>query len=578
MVVAIVATSSLIAAPREPKTTPLDVAAEVDRLLAEIWAEAFTSPAAPATPEAFFRRLSLDVRGVIPHADEVERFVADRSPDRVLRWTTWMIETPDYAEHQAETWVHALIGRDGDPDGLDRDGFRLYLRDAFLRNRPYSELVREILSSEGLASDSPGANFFLRYEGRPEDTAGRVARVFLGTRIECAECHDHPYADVKREEFYGFAAFFARTRRYRDEDRAGGDSNRYGVRDAEDGELTMPPMKQGEKPIEVKPVVFGERFDPAKHLTKAPIGDARYAAKARGSSAPSSAEMRDDATRRSARDARSRATRGSRRTQLVEWLTGAENKYFARSLVNRVWAQFLGKGFVNPIDDFSEESKIVLPKVLDYLSRDFVENGYDIARLIRIVVATRAYRQQAVRGVPGGIVPGEDHDIFTSLPIRPLEAEALARSVLRATGLEEPQPEENSRRVREFVAKARRDFSRRFGIDETERRAEFQGTVLQVLLLFNGEFTGGKAPTSRPFHAEYEKKYPGNLDVVLHGVAPTQQIDRLFLSTLSRSPTAAERQTFEQHLFGARDDAARQRALADIQWALLNSAEFVHSG
>jgi len=557
-----------------PERSPLATAAEVDRLLQEAWAASFSEPAPGDTETALFRRLSLDVRGVIPHADEVERFVADRSGDRMIKWTEWFLGTPDFAEYQAEVWEQLLIGRKSNPDGLDRGSFRRYLRDGFLRNKPYDEMAREILLSEGMPEDNPGVNFYLRYEAKPVDVAGRVARVFLGTRIECAQCHDHPYADVKREEFFGFAAFFSRTQRYRGYDRAGGNSRQYGVRSVDKGEMMMPPMKKGEREVKISPLFFGERYQAPVY-----VNPFKQPPKKKSRVRTTSPKEKSTSGKMSARGRRYGSGKSSlaRRKQLLSWLTSGKNKYFARALVNRVWAQFLGKGFVNPVDDFSNDSQIVLPKVLEYLTEDFVDSGYDMRRLIRVVVTTRAYRQQATSGVPGGIAPGEDHDLFASVPVRSLEPEVLARSVLRASGMEEPQPEENSQRVRSYIDKARRDFVRRFGIDEAEKRPEFQGTVLQVLLLFNGEFTAGKAPASRPFHARYQKKYPGNLDVVLHGVPPAKQVDRLFLATLSRPPTAAERQAFQRHLHLAKDDNERQKSLADLQWALLNSAEFLHS-
>ncbi len=567
-----VSTTRLEAAPK--KVSVAEAAAEIDRILRETWEASFSEPARPADAYRIFRRLSLDLRGVIPHADEIESFARDRSHDRIAKWTTWFLDTPDFAEGQAQLWEHILIGRKGNPDGLDRGSFRDYLRDAFLANKSYRDLAKEILLSEGTPDSSPGVNFFLRYEGKPEDIAGRVARVFLGTRIECAQCHDHPYADVKREEFYGFAAFFAHTKRFRDYDRAGGNSRDYGIRSEGTKELMMPPMKTGARAIPIKPLYFGDRYKPPANPFTAfhKKGSKKGAKYAKDDRKKMSAGMKGTSKKGYASKPRS-----DRRRNLAKWLLSKNNKHFARSLVNRVWAQFLGKGFVNPIDDFSEDSKIILPEVLTYLTNDFVTHDYDLRRLMTIIVSTHAYQQRATRGVPGGIVPGEDHDYFASVPIRPLEAETLARSVLRATGMEEPQPEKNARRVRSYVDKARRDFSRRFGVDENEKRMEFQGTVLQVLLLFNGEFTGGKAPASRPFHAEYQKKYPGNIDVVLHGVPPAKQIERLFFATLSRPPSETERTRFEQHLFSAKSDAERQKSLADIQWALLNSAEFLHS-
>ena len=323
---------------------------------------------------------------------------------------------------------------------------------------------------------------------------GEEVRVFFGRRLDCAQCHDHPYADVKREEFFGFAAFFARTQRYRDYDRAGGDSRRYGIRSRSSGEITMPAMKKGHRAMEVPPMYFGVRYErPKNYSALDPLPKPKT--KGRSKLEPRKMESKMMMARKGSKVADYGAS--TRRKNLVKWLTSEKNKYFARSLVNRVWARFLGKGFVNPIDDFSEDSKITLPAILEYLTNDFVESGYDLRRLQKIIVLTEAYRQQAVQGVPGGIVPGEEHDLFTTIPIRPLEPEVLVRSVLRATGMEDPHPENNARQVKSYVQKAEREFVRRFGVDETEKRMEFQGTVLQVLLLFNGEFTSSKAPASR---------------------------------------------------------------------------------
>ena len=201
------------AAPKLPQ--PEEAAAEVNRLLREIWEEAFTNAAPMASPGAFFRRLSIDLRGVIPYPDEIDQFLNDRSKNKISKWSNWFLQTREHAEFQAETWEHTLIGRKGNTDGLDRGSFRTWLRKSFLENKPYDELAREVLLSAGLPKNDPAVNFYLRYEAKPVDMAGKVARVFLGTRIECAQCHDHPYADVKREEFFGFAAFFARTQPYR---------------------------------------------------------------------------------------------------------------------------------------------------------------------------------------------------------------------------------------------------------------------------------------------------------------------------------------------------------------------------
>ena len=298
-----------------------------------------------------------------PGCGPFDQFVNDRSKNKIGKWSSWFLQTREHAEFQAETWEHTLIGRKGNTDGLDRGSFRTWLRKSFLENKPYNELANEILLSAGLPKNDPAVNFYLRYAAKPVDMAGKVARVFLGTRIECAQCHDHPYADVKREEFFGFAAFFARTQRYRDYDRAGGDSRRYGIRSRPSGELTMPPMKKGHRAMEIQPMYFGvrynrpENYSPLDPLPKPKTGGSKLDRK--------KMESKMMMARKGSKVADYGAS--TRRKNLVKWLTSDKNKYFARSLVNRVWARFLGKGFVNPIDDFSEDSKIILPLSLIHI-------------------------------------------------------------------------------------------------------------------------------------------------------------------------------------------------------------------
>jgi len=155
------------AAPKLPE--PEKAAADVNLLLREIWSEAFTNAAPMASEEAFFRRLSIDLRGVIPYPDEIDQFLNDRSRNKVSKWSGWFLQTPDHAEFEAEVWEHTLIGRKGNTDGLDRGSFRTWLRKSFLANKPYNELSRELLLSAGLPSDDPAVNFYLRYEAKPED-------------------------------------------------------------------------------------------------------------------------------------------------------------------------------------------------------------------------------------------------------------------------------------------------------------------------------------------------------------------------------------------------------------------------
>ncbi|MEM7230757.1 MAG: DUF1549 domain-containing protein, partial [Planctomycetota bacterium] len=182
---------------RSKLKTAAELAAEVDEMLKALWAEEFIEATETTSDELLLRRLSLDVRGVIPHTEEIERFVADRDKNKLSKWAGWFLDSPDYADYFSEVWEHILLGRRGDSDGLDREGFRKWLRRAFLTGTPYDEIARNLLSSEGVPEDNAAVNFMLRFGSRdPQematDLAARVSRVFLGTRIECAQCHDHP--------------------------------------------------------------------------------------------------------------------------------------------------------------------------------------------------------------------------------------------------------------------------------------------------------------------------------------------------------------------------------------------------
>ncbi|HLU49916.1 MAG TPA: DUF1549 domain-containing protein, partial [Planctomycetota bacterium] len=242
-----------------------EAAREIDRKLEEAWEESFVERSPDLDDGLFLRRLSLDLRGVIPLADEVIRYASDPDPNKASKWAGWFLRSPDYADFFAERWEHILLGRTGGTDGLDREGFRAWLRQAFLTGKPWDEFARELLTTTGTPKDDPASNLFIRFAGAnreetAKDVSARIARVFLGTRIECAQCHDHPYMDLKREQFWGLAAFFARTDLRRRVDRAGGQTDLLAVIDLDEGEMRMPPMKEGEEAQPIPPIFFGDKY------------------------------------------------------------------------------------------------------------------------------------------------------------------------------------------------------------------------------------------------------------------------------------------------------------------------------
>jgi hypothetical protein len=392
------------------------------------------------------------------------------------------------------------------PDGLEpaqqQDAVQLesWLRTQFAENLRYDRLVADFLVAGG---DEIGpALFYTSQELQPEKLAASTARIFLGLQIQCAQCHDHPYDRWRQEDFWGFAAFFARLEQVGEQTM----NRRMRLLDRRVGEVTLP---------------GSESIVAPKFPAGGTAGEVEF---------------------------------GSRRMQLAVWVSSRENAYLAPAAVNRVWAQLFGRGLVEPVDDMGPHNPSSHPELLDELSKYFVRVGFDLRQLYRVLANTQAY-QRTSRTVPGATPPVWS---LARRAVKPMTAEqlyaSLARCLPSAASLAGGTSQDPRRRA--FVT--RMQTSRRSGV-------EYEGGVLQALTMVNGLQTATAAE-------------PGAGGLITGLQAPffsdIQRVETLWLATLSRPPTQAEQHAASAYLRDATSDELRQRALGDILWALLNSAEF----
>jgi hypothetical protein len=490
------------------------LAARVDEHLARAWAEAKVSPA-PATDDAeFLRRVSLDIAGKIPTAAEARAFLDDPRPDKRARLVDRLLRGPAATNHAVNTWRALLLPETGGvaiarflaPD------FEAWLRRKLADQDGLDALVRDLLTTPidgqnplaAVRSAQPGAPTPLAYYAlkgyRAEDLAASTARLFLGVRIECAQCHDHPFSTWKREEFWGLAAAFAGIEPPRQPN-------------------TLVAVRENRSRRELEIPGTGRKV-PARFLD--------------GSEPPKDGD----------------GTRAS----LAQWITARDNPYFARAMVNRVWAQLFGVGLVDPVDDFGDSNPPSHPELLDDLAGWFAESGYDRRALIRALTATRAYALSSASG------PGEPPDprLFARGPVRGMSPEQLYESLAQAVGL----PFEATPPQRGLVPTGPKAvFLDKFAAGD-ERPTERETSIPQALAFLHGGLVADATSLERGETLVAVAEVPF-LDT-------TGRIETLFLAALTRRPTAEESARLVAYVEG-RDP---KRALTDVFWALLNSAEF----
>ena len=403
----------------------------IDEIFRREWAAAKLAPAPRAPELRIARRLALALCGTVPALEEIRRLEADRPTRWQQAWLDRTFRDRRFADYFAERLARVYVGTEAGPFLVFRR-HRLvsWLSDQLLLNRPYDEIVRELIAGEGLWTDRPATNFITvtvdpeKKDPNPERLASRVARAFLGGRLDCAQCHDHPFQPWKQADFQGLAAYFGQVH--------------PGLTGVHDG---------------------GGEFEAARGKTGTP--------KVIEPHVPFHPEMVPDD--------------GNRRQQLARWVTDSRNPALARATVNRIWGLLFGKPLVEPVDDLQSAGQ--LPKVLELLANDFATHGYDLQRLIRILAETEVFQLDSA-GDPEPTIAHEK--AWAAFPLTRLRPEQVAGALLQTASLE--TIDRNSHLlVRVFNIIGENEFVKRYGDageDEFESRA---GTIPQRLLLMNGD-------------------------------------------------------------------------------------------
>ena len=424
------------------------LAKTIDAYFQKKWTEARVRPAEPADDAEYLRRVYLDLVGKIPTASEARDFLDDPSPAKRARLVDDLLASSAYLTRATEIY-RAMLLPEADTDAQVRQlapTFEAWLRKRVSDNAGYDDIVREVLTVKlggrgrraGNAFDpraepSPLA-YYVAKEGKPENLAANAARVFLGLRLECAQCHNHPFAKWKREEFWGLAAFFAGVAKQGKDEGNGPIVDRTNLR-----ELTIP----GTSKI-IRASYLGDSTEP------------KWTSKAIG------------------------------RELLADWMTSADNAYFSRAAVNRVWARFFGVGLIEPYDDMTEAGPESQSALLDTLARAFREHKYDLKDLIRAITASKPYGLTSAVG-RSELAPSH---LFAAMPVRTLSPDQLFDSLSQATGLRDGNRGDGF--FNGDSAKAR--FVELFA-DRDEKPTEGQTSILQALALMNGSLISAVTST-----------------------------------------------------------------------------------
>jgi hypothetical protein len=473
-------------------------------------------PSDLCTDAEFLRRSSLDTVGVLPTPEEARAFLADTNPNKRAKWIDQLLTHPAYGDYWANKWADLLRPN---PDRVGVKSVYLldqWLRESFRANKPYDQFVRELLLAEG-SNHRDGPAVVYRDRREPPELTTIFSQLFLGTRMECAKCHHHPTEKWTQDDFYQFAAFFGPLKRK--------------------GAGLSPPISAGNETF-----YFGSG-GAVKHPVTEQVMMPRPP------------------------DARSVSieTNSDPRRALADWLIEPSNPFFAKAAVNRVWANFFGRGFVEPVDDFRSSNPASHQPLLNALAEDFARHGYDLKHLMRTIMSSRLYQ---LSSTPNDFNL-KDTKSFSRSYRRRLPAEVLLDAIADVTGV--PEDFEGcppgTRASQTWTYKIDSHFMDAFGRPNPSTdcpcERDLRTSVVQSLHMMNSR--GLQAKLS---HAEGRVK-----KLAESKLTPQEIVTELYLGAFSRLPTAEE--LSKATLAFEAPDATRQIATEDLLWALLNSPEFV---
>ncbi|MFO0806916.1 MAG: DUF1549 and DUF1553 domain-containing protein [Gemmataceae bacterium] len=484
----------------------------IDEHLSSEWKSLGLQPAPLCTDNEFLRRVMLDLIGTLPTPAEVNAFNHDADPKKRAKLIDKLLDRPEYADYWSLKWGDLLRAHRRSLGDKGLATFNGWLRQSLRENRPADRITRELLTAQGnLFLSGPVAFWFV--DKLPDEFAETTAQVFLGTRLQCAKCHHHPFEVWTQDDYHGMAAFFTRIKR-----KDTGENGQFGGAQS----LSVVATGTWTMPITGKPVA--PRVLGGKDLADSPADP---------------------------------------RATLAEWIVAKNNPLFAKSLANRYWGYLFGRGLVDPVDDLRATNPATFPALLDALTKDFTDHDFDLKHLLRMIANSRAYQ------LAGEVNPVRDADgeFVTHRRPKALPAEVMLDAVCAATGVPEafekmplgtraislPDPA-----VASYFLDA---FGRPKRVSACECERPAKADLAQILHLMNGEALQKKLASDT-----------GRIGKLIATKATDAAIiDELYLATLSRKPTISES---KQVLAKVAAAPTRREGFEDLLWALLNCPEF----
>lgn len=514
--------------PAELRAKVIALSQRIDQLLEARQRQAGITPAPPAEDHKYFRRLNLDLMGRIPDLLDIRDFIGDDRPDKRWIWSEKMLANEHFGRHFANVLRAVMISSNNNVQAQNFAGpFENWLYERLQSNVGYDKVVRELLTAPafgnvafqpvrrggGQGGQASPVAFYVSNENKPENLAGSVSRVFLGVKLECAQCHAHPFAKWTRNQFWEFAAFFS------------GIQNPGAV---VDGQVVAQPRPANPQSREILIPGTGKKLK-AKFLDgKEPVWK-------------EGAETR---------------------TVLADWVTAPDNPFFAKATVDLVWQYFFGVSLLEPILEPNEDGPVTHPELLEELARQFVAEKHDLKFLIRAIVQTQAYQRTSESPTRQS---KDDPHLFARTPVRGLTPEQLWDSLAEATDSKE---EANSQMFRNpgfnQPLSPRQEFFNQF--TSMDKRNETQTSILQALLMMNGKFLAERTRLENNTSLATIARSPRST---------ADKIDTLYMLVLSRPPRPEELERLVRYVDGGGPRKLPERALSDVYWALLNSGEFI---
>nr|MDQ3331187.1 DUF1549 and DUF1553 domain-containing protein [Planctomycetota bacterium] len=476
-------------------------------------------PSPPASDAEFLRRVHLDTIGLPPTPDDVREFLAAADPLKRQRLIDRLLAQPEFVDYWTYRWSDLLLVNGEKLKPKQVEAYSSWVREQVAQNTPWHEFARKIVTASGASAESGAANFFVLHQDA-QDMSETISMTFLGMAINCARCHDHPLEKWTNDQYYGMANLFGRVR-------AKGDDDNRIIFVADRGDVVQP--RTG------KP-------QPPRPLDAPPIAE----------------DSSDE----------------DRREYLADWLTSPENPYFAKAIINRVWANFFGVGIVEAVDDLRLTNPPSNQPLFDALERDFIASGYDLQHLMRTILVSQTYQRSSVP------LAGNETDtrFFSHYYPRRLKAEVLLDAVSQATLAPTKFAEKplGTRALQLPDVKVASYFLDTFGRPDRLQTCECERSDMpsmkQVLNLMNGDTVNEKLSRVPDEKQGWTDNRIGL--TLASGVSNDQIVEDAYLATLGRFPTEEEQAQLLAVLAETPADS-RRVAIEDLYWGLLTSKEFL---